>query len=470
MRRTLWRLCGALAVAAPFLGCPSPSTALEAATHIALAALRPSTLAIDPVASRAYIGNRGANASSAHTVSVIDLVTRSELGTVPVGDRPAGIATNPSSGLVYVANHADDSLTVFHGPSMRMVATIPLAGGPRSVLVDPNAGRLYVSLARQASVAVLDAANLGSLGIIETGPEPRALALDRVRGRLYVTTAGRDEGTDKLVIVDPERLAVVGQVGVGSRPVALAVLEGLGRIYVANSLDGSITIVDADRLSVAGTVPSLGGRIRSIAVNERRPRVYVAAGEQGRISAIDPLVGDVVESLEIGSRADNIAVDPATARVYVVSGQEAALRVLADPRPLPIGSNGSHITFQVSGGIAGIQDVLTIDSAGQAQLQRRGAVVGSTALSPDRMQELLALFSEGEFFALRPGYPAPRPIPDGLEFTVTFRDNGRTQVVVTSTGGTPPPELMDIVRRLERLRQELLLPTGPLVTMPRLAN
>jgi len=459
-----------LAVATPFLISPSSSTALESATQIPLNGPRPSTVAIDPVASRAYIGNRGVNASSGHTVSVIDLVTRTELGTIPVGERPAGIATNPASGLVYVANHADDSLTVFHGPSLRMVATIPLSGGPRSVLVDPNAGRVYVSLSRLASVAVLDAANLGSLGVIETGPEPRALALDRVRGRLYVTTAGREEGTDKLVIVDSERMTLVGTVDVGQRPIALGVLEGLGRIYVANSLDGSITVVDADRLSVAGTVPSLGGRIRSIAVNERRPRVYVAAGETGRISAIDPLVGDIVESIEIGSRADNIAVDSATARVYVVSGQDAVLRVLADPRPLPVGSNGAHITFQVSGGIAGIQDVLTIDSNGQAQLQRRGAIVGSTSLSSDRVQEFLALFSEGDFFALRPGYPAPRPIPDGLDFTVTFQDNGRTQMVVTSTGGTPPAELMDIVRRLERLRQELLMPTGPLVTAPRSPN
>ena len=76
----------------------------------------------------------------------------------------------------------------------------------------------------------------------------------------------------------------------------------------------------------------------------------------------------------------------------------------------------------------------------------------------NRFQELAALFPESDFFNMLPRHVALRPIPDALTFSVTARDGQREKNVVMSTAGSPPAPLVDIVRRLERVRQEMISP------------
>jgi hypothetical protein len=63
-----------------------------------------------------------------------------------------------------------------------------------------------------------------------------------------------------------------------------------------------------------------------------------------------------------------------------------------------------------------------------------------------------------------PRHTALRAIPDALTFSVTARDDQREHTVVMSTAGSPPIPLIDMVRRLERVRQEMISPAAPLAS------
>ena len=55
--------------------------------------------------------------STANTVSLLDGGTNAVIATVPVGVDPFGIAADPTTGLVFVANRLSDDVYVFTDPT-----------------------------------------------------------------------------------------------------------------------------------------------------------------------------------------------------------------------------------------------------------------------------------------------------------------------------------------------------------------
>ncbi len=421
-------------------------------------ASRPVIFAVDPVLGQAYLATGVTDERPEHAISVMNLATRRAVGSIPYTMPPSAISVNPLTGLVYVANSALDTITVIHGPTLRVVTTARVSGGPQVLLLEPASGKLFVALSRDKAVRVLDVSTLTTTGNIDLGMEPIALGFDRVRNRLLAATIGQEAAHASLVVIDNERLVPVTQISLPDRPDGMAVLDGVGRIYVPLLTGGDLVIVDADQLQVVNRLMGWDTRVRDIAVNERRSRVYLAAGDADLIIALDPLTGSILGSVETGTATDALAIDQATAMIYSATADGSSVDAIMDPvgpqaEPLDL-----NITFHVTGGLAGLNDVLTISPPGHAHLQRRSGAPIDVELGVNRFQEVAALFPESDFFNMLPRHVALRPIPDALTFSVTARDGQREKNVVMSTAGSPPAPLIDIVRRLERVRQEMISP------------
>ena len=72
----------------------------------------------------------------------------SRLGTVRVGNGGVaggtGLAVNSATGRVFVANTADNSMSVLDGPGMYLVATVAVGRDPGMIGVNPDTNRVYV--------------------------------------------------------------------------------------------------------------------------------------------------------------------------------------------------------------------------------------------------------------------------------------------------------------------------------------
>ena len=146
----------------------------------------------------------------AGTVSVIDLKTNRLVATVPTGRHPTGLALNRKTGLLYVANANDDSISVIDVKTRQVQSTIDLqpfaraAKGiaPNSLVVDQERQRLYVTCGGINAVIVYDLVNGQILGMIPTGWYPASIALDEsgksiVVGTLLGVGSGQNEGANK---------------------------------------------------------------------------------------------------------------------------------------------------------------------------------------------------------------------------------------------------------------------------------
>jgi len=452
--RPLVRAAMLAAILAPALTGPTQAAPGDPGRN----ATRPVIFAVDPVLGQAYLTSDVGDERSEQSISVMNLASRRTVGSIPYTVPPSAISVNPLTGLVYVANSALDTITVIHGPTLRVVTTARISGGPQVLLLEPTSGRLFVALQRDKAIRVLDVSTLTTLGSIDLGMDTVALGFDRVRNRLLAATMDQETAQASLVAIDNERLVPVTQVSLPDSPDGMAVLDGVGRVYIPLLKGGDLLIVDADQLQIVNRLMGWDTPVRDIAVNERRSRVYLAAGDANLIIALDPLTGSILGSVETGTATDALAIDQATAMIYSATADGSSVDAIMDPVGPQAEPPDLNITFHVTGGLAGLNDVLSISSPGHAHLQRRSGAPIDVELGVNRFQELAALFPESDFFNMLPRHVAPRPIPDALTFSVTARDGQREKNVVMSTAGSPPAPLIDIVRRLERVRQEMISP------------
>ena len=77
--------------------------------------------------------------------------------TIPVGTQPAGVAANPKTNTIYVANSFDNTVSVISGRTNTVTATIPVGGVPVGVAADPKTRTIYVTNANSGTVSVLAA-------------------------------------------------------------------------------------------------------------------------------------------------------------------------------------------------------------------------------------------------------------------------------------------------------------------------
>ena len=141
-------------------------------------------------------------------MSVIDVATDTVTATIPVGAGPWLVTVDPLTRTVYVANVSDDTVSVIDAATNAVTATIshvtPL-GNPNTfnglflqqMAVDPATGVVYVADPSNDSVSVIDVATNTVTGSIPVGGDPEAIAVDPRTHTAYV--ANTSSGTVSVI-------------------------------------------------------------------------------------------------------------------------------------------------------------------------------------------------------------------------------------------------------------------------------
>lgn len=142
---------------------------------------------------------------------------------------------------------------------------------------DNEAPRLFAVLntSGAGTVRVFDPTTLVSLWDVSFSPSPRYVALEE--NNAYVTLTDFSADTqDEVAVVDLETRAEVGRVGVGVGPEGIAATGG--RLFVANSNDGTLSIIDAATDENAGTIDLACNNPRHVFVDEEDEVVVTCLG------------------------------------------------------------------------------------------------------------------------------------------------------------------------------------------------
>jgi|GEM_PF-4729961 DNA-binding beta-propeller fold protein YncE len=236
-------------------------------------------VAVNPSTGRVYIAE-SYPPNSFYSLQVRDEATGNNLAGIVLGSNPNALAVNSSANMVYVATAT--GIVVVDGSTDLQVTTIPVLNAT-GVAADSTRGKLYAVYQNGAtfSLAVVDATSNTVISTVALRSGAYGIAVNPVTNRLYITlsTAG---GVQVLEGVGYTEIAYSGT---GAEPEAVAVNTVTNTIYIANLAGQTVTILDGSTNLGQYTlsVPSPW----AIAVNEATNLIYVAGGNTSTFTVID---------------------------------------------------------------------------------------------------------------------------------------------------------------------------------------
>jgi YVTN family beta-propeller protein len=278
----------------------------------------PIGAAVNQLTGLVYIPNGADN-----TVSVIDESSLTVIATIPAGALPCAVAINSVTNRVYVANVNTNSVTVIDGSTNAVVATVPAGRAPCAIAVLPQLNRVFVGNYYGNSVTVIDGASNAIVGTLPIAAPPYAVAANGVTNEVFVAL-GHTHG---LAVIGGASLATEATIPVGLAPDAIGVDESTNRVYVGNYLSHSLSVIDAAARQVIGTIP-VGVQPSGVAVDPQLQLVFVSNWESDTVTVVDAETLTVIADLPAGDTPDGGAVSSTTHRAYMVNSNSNNVTVI----------------------------------------------------------------------------------------------------------------------------------------------
>jgi YVTN family beta-propeller protein len=331
----------------------------------------PQAAASDMAAHTLYIANQNDG-----TVSVIDAAScnASERGgcghhwpTVKVAQFPQSLAYNSRTNTIYVANLADNTVSVIDAATCNATntsdceqtpATIAVGSGPYALAVDQRSDTIYVANNNDGTVSVINGATCNATNTtgcgqtpptIAVGNGPAGVAVDERTNTIYVAS----QGDNTVSVIDGTTCNATNTSGceqtpptiaVGTAPQQLAVDPANNTVYVANLLGQSLSLIDTTTCNgtrsmgctkPAPTVP-VEGLPWGVAVD--RDVVYVSSVWDSDVARIDAATCNATRQdrcdatpvpLRMGGWPTGIALDPEASTGYVANNDDGTASLFA---------------------------------------------------------------------------------------------------------------------------------------------
>lgn len=286
-----------------------------------------------------------------NSVSVISTATNEVLSTIKVGKEPRGIAVSPVSPTAYVANFADDTISVINTTTATVTDTIPLTQstarkGPQGIAVSPDGAKVYVVNGWDNSVSIVNSFSKTVITNIAVGLQPQDIALTKDGTRAFITNFG----SDSVSVIDTQADSVIATIAVGNGPdgIATSPLADSTLAYVAHHLEdpsGTTFTLNTATNATVGTPLILGFRPTKVTFAPDGKRAYIANFLEDSVSVIDTATNTVLSSLSVADHPEGIAITPNNKRVYVAL----------------YGDSGFGNFIQVSSTISSTADYIEVD-------------------------------------------------------------------------------------------------------------
>lgn len=245
-------------------------------------------VAVDPYRDIVYVGGALLQADGSingSEVVVINGRTNRIMRVIPVtststGNGIQGLAVNWRTGTLYVANGSDDEVDVIRGRSdddsanhrFTIKARIPVGDAPFGVAVNQFTGVVYASLSTMGGVAVIDPKTNTVTTTTPFGTSGAGIAVDQVSGNVFTTNSVASPDIGQVGVLG-EAGNLLATVPVGENPFGVDVDFFTHLAFVANSLDGTTSVIDGPTNTVKSTVPVSS---LFLAVNPFTEKVYVS--------------------------------------------------------------------------------------------------------------------------------------------------------------------------------------------------
>lgn len=284
----------------------------------------PRGVAVDETTGLVYVSSYLGGALDIVEPNLAQVVATVDLGEAAGSD---GVIVDAERGRAFVANGLSHSLSAVDILSRTLVGSVSLPLGPKGVAADTRDGTVYVSNHEAGSISVIDGEFLIETATLAAGTQPAGIVVDEARARLAV--AIQSPLFDALALYSLDVPAGAETVRVGAAPHGLALDPTSGRVYSANVVGRSISVVDADGQVVAEW--PLEQAPHQVAVNPRTGHLFAVCPDVAAVYLLEAGTGQVLATLPIGAGAGHgIAFDAVRQRVYVTNSKDDTVTVIQD--------------------------------------------------------------------------------------------------------------------------------------------
>ena len=276
-------------------------------------------------AAEIFVSNEKGN-----SISIVDGATLELIETVPVGNRPRGIALSSDGRWLYICASDDNTIQVMDTESRQIVAQLPSGPDPELLVVSPDDALIYVANEDDNMVTVIDVASKAAITQIPVGVEPEGMGVSH-DGKWIVNTS---ETTNMAHFINADTLEITDNVLVDQRPRFAEWTSDDAEIWVSAEIGGTVSVIDnatrrsstRSRFEIAGVPAKRSSRSAcaspTIAVGVRgaRPR---QPGRGGRRETFE-----VEDYLLTGQRVWQLALSPDEKFLYATNGVSNDISVI----------------------------------------------------------------------------------------------------------------------------------------------
>jgi len=203
----------------------------------------PQGLAVYPQAGLAVAANSGSN-----SVSIVDIANDGVPTTFTTDPVPAGVAIDPGTGKAVVTASGASVVDVFPvSTTAQTPSTIGVQQGPTGLAIDPKSHHAVVANSTSNTATLVDLSANAALHTTNPITFPEGVAFDPISGNFLITSGA----TNQVVILNPTTLSTAS-IRVGIDPSSIAYNFASGTLVTANSLSGTMTVVDFIDQTVRG--------------------------------------------------------------------------------------------------------------------------------------------------------------------------------------------------------------------------
>lgn len=226
--------------------------------------------------------------------------------TQTTGVPPGQAATE--SGSVWVADEVGNSLTVIDAATNAVSMTMTGLKGPHNIQASADGATVYAVSSSRMLVAI-DPATYAVEAVASTGSDPSHV-IDAPNGKVYVTNAG--EGT--VSVYQAPGLKPVGRIDLGGMPHGLRPAMGGSVIVVANTMAGTVDLIDPGTDQSLGEVP-VGAGPAQVAVTADGRYTYAGITKPPAVVKVDLFARKVVGTALVSAPPVQLYLTPDEATV-----------------------------------------------------------------------------------------------------------------------------------------------------------
>jgi DNA-binding beta-propeller fold protein YncE len=262
-------LVGLLGVARAAAAGPEQPLVLERKIPLGEVRGRIDHLAVDLARERLFVAELGNN-----SLGVVDLAAGKLLRRIEGLDEPQGVAFNPATDTVFVADGGDGALHRFTGPELTPLDPIQLGADADNVRLDPEAGQVVVGYG-DGALAVIDAASGRLTSEIRLPGHPESFQLELDGQRVFVNIPDAHQ----ITVVDRSTGKQVASWGLADADAnfPMALDEAGGRLAIGYRDPALLAVFDTDSGAPVARLPACGDT-DDVFLDPQRHRLYLSCG------------------------------------------------------------------------------------------------------------------------------------------------------------------------------------------------